>query len=70
MMQPYLTGFPENSNRIFIQGSSVGVSVNTMENDIAKPIQRNDSATAKKSLLDGWNAPPNLVTYFAHRAWS
>ena len=26
MMQPYLTGFPENSNRIFIQGSSVGVS--------------------------------------------
>ena len=21
------------------------------------------SATAKKSLLDGWNAPPNLVTY-------
>lgn len=26
MMQPYLTGFPENSNRIFIQGRSVGVS--------------------------------------------
>ena len=33
-----------------------------MENDMQNDTTER-SATAKKSLLDGWNAPPNLVTY-------
>ena len=36
--------------------------MNTMENDMQNDTTER-SATAKKSLLDGWNAPPNLVTY-------
>ena len=36
--------------------------MNTMENDMQHDTTER-SATAKKSLLDGWNAPPNLVTY-------